>query len=99
MKTPTHHCSTACVRPIAAVYTELRLKVQAKLPGSPAVAASWSALHECAEAITTGNLTLAEDDLPDHTRWATQGEVRLASTIIRKMADAFKVPVMTCDRR
>lgn len=97
MKTSEHHCSTACVRPIADVIAELRPKIQAKLPGSPAIAASWSVLHECAEAIEMGTLILAEDDLPDHTRWSTHGEVRLASTVIRRMADAFKVPVMGCD--
>lgn len=99
MKTSEHRCSTACVRPIVDVYVELRLKIQSKLPGSPGVAASWSILHECAEAIDMGNLTLAEDDLPDYTRWTTHGQIQLASACIRKMADAFKVPVMRCDHR
>jgi hypothetical protein len=101
MKTTEHHCSTAHVRPIADVIAELRPKLMTKLPGSPALAASWSVLNECAETIES-NATVAEitgEQLPDYSRWIAAGETRLASTVIRKMADVFKVPVMDCDQQ
>lgn len=99
MEPPEHHCPTAHVRPIADVIAELRPKLMAKLPGSPAVAASWSVLNECAGTIEMALSMLADDDLPVHSRWIAHGEMRVASTVIRKVADAFKVPVMTCQQR
>lgn len=99
MKKTTHLCTTAHVRPIGDVITDLRAKIVGKLPGSPAMQAAWAALNECIEAIELGTAALAELDLPDYSRWSTHGEIRLASTTIRKMADAFKVPVMGRDKR
>lgn len=99
MKKPDHLCSTACVRPIGDVITDLRAKVQSKLPGSPAVAATWSAVNECASRIKEANEALAEDDLSDSRRWMSTAEVSLASSILRRVADSMKVPTMHCGSR
>lgn len=81
--------STADVLPIEDVYKALTNYLVRRIKSQ---SAAWGTLHECKREIEFHKGVLEEDDLPDYRRWFAHGHIQMASRIIRKLADEFKIP-------
>lgn len=91
-------------RPIEDVIADLRKLLVRKLPGSNAVAASWSVVNQASEMIKSAKAVFAEDEAErkvaakvgrDSYVWKTHGEYYAACRMIHAVADAFHVESVT----
>ena len=97
-------------RPIEDVIADLRKLLVRKLPGSNAVAASWSVVNQAGELIESAKRVFIEDTeernipvlrdktakfLRDAYVWKTHGEYYAACRRIHAIADAFHVESVT----
>lgn len=83
--------STADVRPVEDVIDELRKLLVKKLPGSQAIHAAWGTVNRAAELIKMAKAIINEDEPTPTRRHEQYGQIYAATTIVREVADAFRV--------
>lgn len=83
--------STADVKDIDDVIKELLALLVKRLPGGDPIKAAWATVNEASRMITHARYVLDSEDASDVMRWRSHGEIYATTTIVRKVADAFRV--------